>query len=282
MSLNSIGIRTNVGSLAANRQLQRSALAVNASVGRLSSGLRIRSASDDSAAIAVSENLRAQLGGLSRAKKNVSEAITMANTAEGGHQVISDMMVRMRQLAVESATDGITDIERALAQTEISAIIAEMDRMTSSQEYNGHSLLTGTAGSNSDGLITVQAGMRNDQSNQMTLTLNAVNSTVLGVDAIDVSTIAGARDAITAIDAGFDVLNTERTVLGSFINRANIALDAIQANVEQFANGVGGKRDAHIGEESATFSREQVLQQAGVSMLAQANAQANVALKLIG
>jgi flagellin len=226
--------------------------------------------------------LRAQLGGLSRAKKNVSEAITMANTAEGGHQVISDMMVRMRQLAVESATDGITDIERALAQTEISAIIAEMDRMTSSQEYNGHSLLTGTAGSNSDGLITVQAGMRNAESNQMTLTLNAVNSTVLGVDAIDVSTIAGARAAIDAVDAGFDVLNTERTVLGSFINRANIALDAIQANVEQFANGLGGKRDAHIGEESATFSREQVLQQAGVSMLAQANAQANVALKLIG
>jgi flagellin len=282
MSMYAIGTQTNTGSMAAQRQLQRSTRAIHDSVGRLSSGLRVRSASDDSAAMAVSENMRAQLGGFRRAQTNVSDSVSMASTAESGYQAISDMLVRMKQLAVESASDAVTDTERGYAQVEFGDLVDEIDRLTLTLEYNGHVLLDGTAGSNSDGSITVQAGMRNSGNDQLALNLNSVNSTSLGLNASDVSTRAGAQLAIEEVDAGLETLNTERTGIGSFIVQASVALDYLAANVEQYTNGLGGQRDASLSEESATFNRQQVLQQAGVSMLAQAHAQANVALRLIG
>jgi flagellin len=231
--------------------------------------------------MAVTENMRAQLGGFKRAQINVNDSVAMANTAESGYQAISDMLVRMKQIAVESASDAVTDTERGYAQVEYSEMIDGLDRLTSSLEYNGHILLDGTGGSNSDGSITVQAGMRNSDDDQLALALNSVNATSLGLNASDVSTRAGAQDAVGEVDAGLETLNTERINVGSFIVRANVALDSLAASVEQYSNGIGGQRDASLSEESATFNREQVLQRAGVSMLTQAHAQANIALRLI-
>jgi flagellin len=232
--------------------------------------------------MAVTENMRAQLGGFKRAQINVSDSVAMANTAEGGYQAISDMLVRMKQVAVEAASDAVTDTERGYAQVEFGEMVDEIDRLTSSLEYNGHILLDGTAGSNSDGSISVQAGMRNSENDRLTLDLESVDSAALGIDSLDVSTRAGAQAAVGDLDTGLETLNTERTNIGSFIVRANVALDSLAASVEQYSNGIGGQRDASLSEESATFNREQVLQQAGVSMLTQAHAQANIALRLIG
>lgn len=284
MSSYAIGTRTNSGSMAAQRHLQRSTSAIHGSVGRMSSGLRVRSASDGSASMAVSENVRAQLGGFQRAARNINDTVSMANTAESGYQAISDMLVKMKQIAVESASDGVTDTERAFLSTEFTAMADEMDRLVETLEFNGNTLLNGTAGSGGSGSVTVQAGMRNSTDDQLTLTLNAVSSTALGVNAAqtNVSDIASAQTAVGDVDAAMETLNTSRMNIGSFINRADIASNAVQASVEQFSLGLGNARDASMAEESATFNKEQVMQQAGVSMLTQANAQANIALRLIG
>ena len=284
MSSYAIGTRTNSGSMAAQRHLQRSTQAIHESVGRMSSGLRVRSASDGSASMAVSENVRAQLGSFQRASKNINDSVSLANTAESGYQAISDMLVKMKQVAVEAASDGISDTERGYLNTEFSAMVDEMDRLVDSLEFNGNILLDGTAGSNGNGTITVQAGMRNSGQDQLTLTLNSVNSTSLGVNQAqtDVTDLASAQQAIGDIDAAMETLNTERMNIGSFINRADIAAGSVQASIEQFANGLGNARDASMSEEGAQFNKEQVMQQAGVSMLTQAHAQANIALRLIG
>ena len=284
MSSYAIGTRTNSGSMAAQRHLQRSNGAINESVGRLSSGLRVRSASDGSASMAVSENVRAQLGGFQRAARNINDTVSMANTAESGYQAISDMLVKMKQIAVESASDGVTDTERGFLATEFTAMADEMDRLVETLEFNGNTLLDGTAGSAGTGVVTVQAGMRNSGNDQLELTLNAVSSTSLGVNAAqpNVADITSAQTAVGDIDAAMETLNTSRMNIGSFINRADIAANSVQASVEQFSLGLGNARDASIAQESADFNKEQVMQQAGVSMLSQANAQANIALRLIG
>ena len=284
MSSYAIGTRTNSGSMAAQRHLQRSNGAINESVGRLSSGLRVRSASDGSASMAVSENVRAQLGGFQRAARNINDTVSMANTAESGYQAISDMLVKMKQIAVESASDAVTDTERGFLATEFTAMADEMDRLVETLEFNGNTLLDGTAGSAGTGVVTVQAGMRNSGNDQLELTLNAVSSTSLGVNAAqtNVADITSAQTAVGDIDAAMETLNTSRMNIGSFINRADIAANSVQASVEQFSLGLGNARDASIAQESADFNKEQVMQQAGVSMLSQANAQANIALRLIG
>ena len=284
MSSYAIGTRTNTGSMAAQRHLQRSNGAIHDSVGRLSSGLRVRSASDGSASMAVSENVRAQLGSFQRAAKNINDTVSMANTAESGYQAISDMLVKMKQIAVESASDGVTDTERGFLNTEFSAMADEMDRLVSTLEFNGNTLLDGTAGSGGAGTVTVQAGMRNSGNDQLELTLNAVSATDLGVSQAqtNVSDITSAQAAVGDIDDAMEALNTSRMNIGTFINRADIAANAVQANIEQFSAGLGNARDASMSEESAEFNKEQVMQQAGVSMLSQANAQANIALRLIG
>lgn len=284
MSSYAIGTRTNSGSMAAQRHLQRSTKAIHESVGRMSSGLRVRSASDGSASMAVSENVRAQLGGFQRAAKNINDSVSLANTAESGYQAISDMLVTMKQIAVQSASDGVTDTERGFLNTEFSAMADEIDRLVSSLEFNGNILLDGTAGSAGNGTITTQVGMRNSGQDQLELTLNDVDSTSLGVNQAqtDVTDLANAQQAIEDIDAAMETLNTERMNIGSYINRAGVAANAVQASIQQFSNGLGNARDASMSEESAQFNKEQVMQQAGVSMLTQAHAQANIALRLIG
>jgi len=234
--------------------------------------------------MAVSENVRAQLGSFQRAAKNINDTVSMANTAESGYQAISDMLVKMKQIAVESASDGVTDTERGFLNTEFGAMAEEMDRLVSTLEFNGNTLLDGTAGSGGAGSVTVQAGMRNSGNDQLELTLNAVDSTALGVNQTqtNVSSRTDAETAVGDIDAAMETLNTSRMNIGSFINRADIAANSVQASIEQFAVGLGNARDASFSEESAEFNKEQVMQQAGVSMLTQANAQANIALRLIG
>ncbi len=284
MSANTIATRTNVGSAAAQTNLRRSNHAIHQSVGRLSSGLRVQSASDGAASMAVSENMRAQRGGFQRAQRNLTESVTVANTAESGYAAISDILVRMKELAVEAANDSISDTERGFLNTEFSAMADEIDRLVESVEYNGNTLLNGTAGSAGTGVLTIQAGMRNSGNDQIDLTLDSTSSTDLGVNAAqtDVTDLASAQQAVEDVDAAMETLNTARTGVGAFINRVGVALTSIEASIEQVSVSLGNQRDASMSEESATFNKEQVLQQAGVSMLSQANAQANIALRLIG
>ena len=276
----SLAIMTNAGSLKAHSNLVKSGRLLERAIGRLSSGLRVQSAADDAAGLAVAENMRAQLRGYQQAQRNANDGISIVQTAEAAYQSISDTLIRMRELAVEAANDSLSDTERGFLDTEFQALETEITRISDVTEFNGINLLDGTAGD--AGTMTFQVGTRNSVNDRITVDLNDQDSTALAVDVSAVDTRANAQTAIDEIDIAMESLNTDRATLGATINSLNVAVTNLSSTIENYGAAVGTIRDADIGEESANFARQQVLQQAGVSMLAQANALPNLALRLLG
>ncbi|MBD88752.1 MAG: flagellin FliC [Deltaproteobacteria bacterium] len=274
-----LAIMTNSGSLTAQNNLMKTTTAMNKSIGRLSSGLRVTSAADDAAGLAVSENMRAQLKGFQQASRNANDGIAIVQTAEAAYQSISDTLVRMRELAVEAANDSISDTERGFLNEEFTALNTEIDRISNVTEFNGINLLDGTAGAG--GTLTFQVGTRNSANDQITVDLNAQAASNLGVDGSEVDVISNAQAAISEIDTALESLNTDRAGLGATINSLSLSVNNLSATIENYGNAVGNIRDTDIGAESAEFSKSQVLQQAGVAMLSQANALPNLALRLL-
>ena len=275
-----LAINTNVGSLSAQRQLTKTSRSMQQSISRLSSGLRVQSAADNAAGMAVAENMRAQQGGYKQAMRNANDGVAVLQTAESGYQNISDLLVRMRELSVQAANDSIGDTERGYLNTEFSDLMEEIDRVAAVTEYNGISLLDGTAGSG--GFMEFQVGTRNSSDDQISIQLNTQNAEALGLVAADViSNQRGAQSAISKIDSALGLLNTDRATLGSTINTLNSAVDHLAATIENYGDAMSQIRDADMAEESAQFSKNQVLQQAGVAMLSQANAQPNLVLRLL-
>jgi len=280
MSGSSLAIMTNVGSLKAHANLGRTGSALERSIGRLSSGLRVQSAADDAAGLSVAENMRAQLRGYQQASRNANDGISILQTAEAAFQSISDTLIRMRELAVEAANDSLSDTERGFLDTEFQDLEAEITRISDVTEFNGIQLLDGTAGD--AGTMTFQVGTRNSVNDRITVTLEDQDSTALGVNGSAVDTIDNAQAAIDEIDTAMESLNTDRSSLGATINSLNVAVTNLGSTIENYGSAVGTIRDADIGMETAEFSRQQVLQQAGVAMLAQANALPTLALRLLG
>ena len=274
-----LAIMTNSGSLTAQNNLMKTTSAMNKSIGRLSSGLRVTSAADDAAGLAVSENMRAQLKGFQQASRNANDGIAIVQTAEAAYQSISDTLVRMRELAVEAANDSISDTERGFLDEEFQALNTEIDRIANVTEFNGINLLDGTAGDG--GTLTFQVGTRNSANDQITVGLDAQAASDLGVDGSAVDVISNAQAAISEIDTALESLNTDRAGLGATINSLSLSVNNLSATIENYGNAVGNIRDTDIGSESAEFSKAQVLQQAGVAMLSQANALPNLALRLL-
>jgi flagellin len=279
MASSALAILTNAGSLRAQANLARTGRAMNQAIGRLSSGLRVQSAADDAAGLAVSENMRAQLKGFEQAMRNANDGISILQTAESAYQSISDTLIRMRELAVEAASDSLSNTERGFLDTEFQDLIVEITRISDVTEFNGIQLLDGTAGT--AGTMTFQVGTRNTVNDRVTVTLTDQDSAALGVDTSAVSTLAGAQAAIEEIDVAMEDLNTDRSSLGATISSLSVAVDNLATTVENYGASVGVIRDADIGAESAEFARQQVLQQAGVAMLAQANTLPNLALRLL-
>jgi flagellin len=279
-----LAVKTNSGSLTAQRNLSTSHKALQKSIGRLSSGLRISSAADNAAGMAVSENMRAQQGGFRQAQRNANDGVSVLQTAESGYQSISDLLVRMRELAVQSSNDSVSNTERGYLNTEYQDLIGEIDRVSSVTEYNGISLLDGTAGAS--GTMTFQVGTRNSANDQISIALVSQSTAALDLNsggAIDsVSSLGNAQSAITKIDAALESLSTDRATLGSTINTLNSAVDNLASTIENYGNSLSQIRDTDMAEESAEFSKNQVMQQAGVAMLTQANAQPNLVLRLLG
>ncbi|PIE17280.1 MAG: flagellin FliC [Proteobacteria bacterium] len=275
-----MNINTNAGSIAVQNTLRSSNVAMQDSISRLSSGMRINSASDDAAGLAVSEGLRAQTRGFQQAARNANEGVAMLQTADSAYQTISDTLIRMRELAVQSASDGLTDTERAYVNTEFTQLSSEITRISDVTEYNGQNLLDGTAGDS--GTLTYQVGTRNTANDRVTIALADTDAAALGVDSSTVDSLANAQTAIDTIDAALDTLNTRRSTLGATVNQLTQAVDNLGTTVENLGIANGQIRDVDVASESANFSKAQVLQQAGVSMLAQANSTPQLALKLLG
>lgn len=277
-----LAINTNSNSLNAQRNLMKTGRAVNQSIERLSSGLKINSASDDAAGIAVAEGLKAQVGGFQQATENANDAVALLATAEGAYNAISDIMVRMRELAVQASTDTLTDKERAYIDTEYQDLSAEITRISDVTEYNGIKLLDGSSGAASDGAMVFQVGTRNSANDRIGITLKDQDATALGLNASAVDDLANAQAAIDSIDAAIDLLATDRATLGSTSNELTLAVDNLANTVENLSSARSQIEDADVAAESATFTKNQVLMQAGVSMLSQANGIPQMGLRLIG
>jgi flagellin len=281
-----MAINTNSGSLSAQRHLTTNARGLRQSISRLSSGIRVQSASDNAAGIAIAENMRAQQGGFKQAMKNANDGVAVLQTAESGYQSISDLLIRMRELAVQSANDSVSDTERGYLNTEFSDLISEINRVANVVEYNGIQLLDGTAGSGTGagttGVMTFQVGTRNSANDRVTITMNTQTSTALGVNALDVDSLTAAQGTIATIDSALEFLSTDRATVGSTINELTHAVDNLASTIENYGNALSQIRDTDMAEESSNFSKANVLQQAGVSMLSQANQQPNLVLRLLG
>jgi len=271
-----ISLQTNMAAISAQRHLSFSQRMLETSLSRLSSGYRINSAADDAAGLGVSENLKAQLRSIRQAVRNANDGLSMVNTAEGGMQEISDILVRMRELVVQSASDGIGNTERTYVNAEVSSLISEIDRISSVTEYNGTNLLDGTLS------CDFQVGIRNTVDDRLSLSLSAVNAGVLGVSGVNAAAKSAAQASITLIDTGIERVSTRRAAMGAFGNRMLSTIKNLEVGYENLSAANSRIRDVDVAKEAAQFSRAQVLVQSGVSMLAQANATPMSALKLLG
>ncbi|MBL8788512.1 MAG: flagellin FliC [Deltaproteobacteria bacterium] len=273
-------INTNSAALSGQKNLSKTNTQMSQAIGKLSSGSRINNSSDDAAGLAVSEGLRAQTKGFKQAMSNASQGVAMLQTADSSMQTISDTLVRMRELAVQSASDGLTDTERAHVNEEFTKLSSEIDRTSNVTEYNGQKLLDGTAGT--AGTLTFQVGTRNTADDRITIAMSDLDTTALGVNASSVDTLTNAQNSIDDIDAALGTLNTRRAGLGAVVNQLGKAIDNLGSTVENLSVADGNIRDVDVAAESANLSKSNVLQQAGVAMLSQANAAPQLALRLLG
>jgi flagellin len=275
--MHGLSIQTNSGAARANMHTRTTSSAMSKSIDRLSSGLRVRSAADDSAALSISENMRAQSRSITKATQNANDAVALMNVAESGYQSVGDLMVRMRELAVEAANGSLSDTERGMLDEEFQSLVTEIDRVSAVAEYNGIKLMDGTVPS-----LTFQVGFRNTANDQLSVNLDAQTANGLGVDAEAVDTQAGAQAAISVIDDAMESLHSDRADIGAAINNLNTTIAHLGTTATSYGEALGNVRDADVGAESTQFAKHQVMQQAGVAMIAQSNAIAQTALKLIG
>ena len=277
-------VKSNVGSTIAQNNVSKTSRSLQQSITRLSSGLRLNSAADDAAGMAVSTGLRAQLGGFQQAVRNANDGIAILQTAEAAYNTIADNLMRMRDLAVQAANDGLTDKERAYISTEFQDIQDDIDRISDVTEYNGIKLLDGSAGSG--GAMTFQVGTRDSKNDRINITLKDVDTSASALNVAKgttgVSSLAQAQSAITEIDNAIDFLSTERTQIGSKLNKLGNAVTNLGHTIENLSEANSQIRDVDMASESAAFASAQVLQQAGVAMLSQANSLPNLALRLLG
>ena len=277
-------VMTNVASLNAQRHLGRTQDTLGTAMGRLASGLRINRAGDDAAGLAISENLKSQIRSLGQAERNANDGVSLLQVAEGGMNEMSGVVTRMRELAMQSSTDTVGDAERVFIQQEFSALMSEIDRIANVTEFNGTSLLDGSATA-----IDFQVGIHNTADDRITVAIDDMHASVLGtggggaaLSTTDVSTKAGAQAALDIIDASIQDISAGRADIGAAENRLQVTVANLGTARENLSAANSRIRDTDVAEESAQLTRSNILLQAGASVLAQANAAPQIALSLLG
>ena len=262
-------INTNVVSLNAQRNLSMSQSSLATSMERLSSGLRVNSARDDAAGLAIANRQNAQIRGINVAIRNANDGISLAQTAEGALATITDALQRMRELAVQAANGSNSTGDRLNLDTEYQALSAEITRIAAQTKFNGTAIVGPSAGAQ-----VFQVGA--NAGDTLTITTTAV-ATVAG----NVSTVGGATTALGAIDSALDIINTSRAAYGAAMSRFSMAIQNLQISGENQSAARGRIMDADFAAETANLSRAQILQQAGSAMVAQANQLPNQVLALL-
>jgi flagellin len=254
-------------------------LGLDKSLERLSSGYRINRAGDDAAGLAISENLKAQIRGLKQASRNAQDGVSLVQVAEGSLNEISSILIRLRELAVQAASDTIGPVERQFLNVEYDQLISETDRIADGTEFNGTQLLSGTGS-----ILDFQVGTRNDP-NIDRLSFDAskadANSAALGVNLTSVADKASAQNSLTALDQAIISVSAMRADFGAIQNRLQSTISNLAVSVENMAAANSRIRDVDVAEETAELTRNNILLNAGTSVLAQANSTAQTALGLL-
>jgi flagellin len=267
-------INSNPASLGAQRSLASTQKSLASNLAKLSSGQRIVSASDDAAGLGISERLKAQVRSLSQASRNANDGISMIQVAEGAMNEQSGILTRLRELAVQSANGTLGDEERGYIQAETDELVAEIDRISDVTEFNGVNMISAAAAD-----VDMQVGINNGDT--ITVAFGATDTATLGVDALDMSSAATSSAAIDSIDAAIDTLSSQRSTIGSTQNRLQVTLTNLSTAHENLSAANSRIRDVDVAEETAAMTRNQILSQAGVAVLAQANQLPQSALSLL-
>ncbi|HUW60222.1 MAG TPA: flagellin [Candidatus Bathyarchaeia archaeon] len=266
-------INTNVPALNTSRVLRRSTGDLNKSLQRLSSGLRINRAADDAAGLAIADGFQSQVRGLQVAQRNSQDGISLVQTAEGALSETTNILQRIRELAVQAANGTQSDNNRAAMDGEVAQLLAQINSIAFDTEFNGLRVLSVAQ------TVTLQAGAMTSQT--LTITMAGATSTNLGVSAVRVASMSLAVAAISTIDTALRSVTTLRSSLGAYQNRLEFTINTLAIQEENSAAAESAIRDANIATETITFTRNQILVSAGTSVLAQANLVPQTALQLL-
>ena len=281
-------INHNMSSMYANRTLGVSNAQIQGNIEKLSSGQRINRAGDDASGLAVSEKMRAQIRGLNQANRNIQNGVSFIQTTEGYLQETTDILQRIRELAVQSANGIYTDEDRMQIQVEVSQLVAEVDRIASQAQFNGMNMLTGAFATDSavGRVMQLQVGANMDQNARVyigTMTAQALGlvGTAGSDQKISISTPEEANVAIGSVDAALKAVSRQRADLGAYQNRFEMASNGIAIAAENLQAAESRIRDTDMASEMVEYTRNQILTQAGTAMLAQANVQSQNVLALL-
>jgi len=273
-------INTNVASLQAQTSVSKVNKESNESFAKLSSGSRITKSADDAAGLAISEKLKAEIRSSQQANRNANDGISMVQVAEGGLNETSNILTRMRELSIQSASDTVGDSERGMANLEYQQLKSEMDRISQVTEFNGKKLLTGEGDK-----YEFQVGTKGDEfENRISFESSQISAGVesLGVGSVEIASKEGAQESLANIDGAIEKVSGQRAVLGSLQNRLVSTSNNLQTYTENMSAANSRIRDVDYAEETAKQARNSIITSAGTSVLAQANMSGQSALKLIG
>jgi flagellin len=272
----SLSIASNIPSLDSQRSLGINQRNLATNMAHLSSGMRINSAADDAAGLAISEQMGADIKSYAQSQRNANDGVSMMQVADGAMAQQASLLTRMKELATEAANGTNGSAQLADTDTEFQQVISEVDRIASSTSFNGTAMLKASAS------VTFQVGTgANGASDQIAVTVGATDKTTLGIGSLDLTTQANAQAALTAIDTAIQTLSTAQATVGAASNRLTSAADTASAFQVNLSSAQSRIRDVDVASESASMSRNNILVQAGTAVLAQANKLPEAALSLL-
>ena len=275
-------INTNISSITARKHLNRTQQAMNRSMERLSTGMRINRAADDASGLALSDHLRADITCLNQARRNANDGISLLQTAEGALEEISTNLIRIRELAVQAANGVLSDDRRNYIHQEFTALISDIERIADVTEFADIGLINGGAAAGVD----FQIGINATADSQITATIQDMRPDQLGTTSLlsnqSVSTMAAALDSLAVIDEAIETVVATRSDIGAVTNQLSSAIANLETSVENLSAANTRIREVDVAAETAELTRVQILMQAGVSVLAQANSSPQYALALLG
>ena len=267
-------------SLNTQRNLSNTSNALATSLERLSTGSRINSAKDDAAGLQIANRMTSQINGLNVAVRNANDGISMAQTAEGALEQSTTILHRMRDLAIQSSNGSNSAADRLSLQKEVTALSAELDRIAETTTFGEAKLLDGTLGDGGDGLVNFQVGAKAGE--VIEVDFKAMDVASLAIDTVDISDFAGSQDSIALIDAAIAAVDAQRADLGAVQNRFENTIANLQNVSENVSAARGRIQDTDFAAETANLSKNQIMQQAGTAILAQANQLPQAVLSLLG